>query len=87
MPGSALVWEMGAQRYESAREIVENRPGGLSLVVVLPEAEAIDADPSLIRAIHRCRPHGLLPKHEEPHPSDIAAVLSRPPIDLPIWTE
>lgn len=82
LPGSALVWQMAVDRYRGLRQIVESRPGGLSLIAILPHPTAMEADPDLVRTIQRCRPHGLLPRHEEPHPSDIAAVLRRPPLDL-----
>ena len=81
LPGSALVWEMREQEFESARGLVENRPGGLSLIVILPTAKCIDAHPEIVKSIHRCRPHGLLPQHGSPDPSDLAAVLCRPPRD------
>lgn len=82
LPGSALVWRMEAERRPGVQSLVENRPGGLALIAVLPRATAVERDPELVRAVNRTRPHGLLPHHTEPHPSDLAAVLSRPPLDL-----
>lgn len=81
LPGSALVWQMRETGIETQRALVESRPGGLALIVVLPSAECIEAHPKIVQAIHRCRPHGLLPMHGSPDPSDLAAVLSRPPRD------
>lgn len=81
MPGSALVWEMPERDFEGNRSLVENRPGGLSLIVILPSADSIEAHPGIVQAIHRCRPHGLLPRHGIPDPGDLLAVLSRPALD------
>jgi len=83
LPGSGLIWTLNADRYANMRAFVEGRPGGLSLIVVLPEAVRIDADPNLIHAVQRCRPHGLLPKHDGIDAGDITEVLRRPPLDLP----
>lgn len=84
VPGSALVWTLDADGYADTRRLVEGRPGGLSLIVVLPEAVRIDADPNLIHAVQRCRPHGLLPQQEALEARDAAEVLRRPPLDLPV---
>lgn len=81
MPGSALVWEMPEERSERTRSLIENRPGGLALIIVLPSASYIDANPEVVHAIHRCRPHGLLPRHGKLDEGDLRAVLSRPPLD------
>ena len=82
--GSALVWTVTADRYADTRRLVERRPGGLSLIVLLPEAERIESDPHIVHAVQRCRPHALLPAHEGMEPRDLAAALRRPPLDLPV---
>ncbi len=82
LPGSALIWRMGPERREGIHALVENRPGGLSLIAILPPARSVERDPELVRLVNRTRPHGLLPHHGEPHPTDLATVLSRPPLDL-----
>ncbi len=83
-PGSTLVWCMPAERYRSQSDAVEARPGGLSLIVVLPPADRLGEDPGLLHAAQRCRPHGILPFHDPPHPRDLAEVLRRPPLDLAV---
>lgn len=84
IPGSALIWTVDPDRYAALRKVVEGRPGGLSLIVVLPEATRIDQDPHLLQAVQRCRPHGLLPRHEDLSPRDVAEVLRRPPLELAV---
>jgi AraC-like DNA-binding protein len=82
IPGSALVWQILPHKYQRAQKHVEDRPGGLALITILPKAAIIDSDPDLMHAVHRCRPHGLLPAHHGPSPLDMAEVLRRPPLDL-----
>lgn len=79
-PGSALVWGMGASA--KSDPLVEGRPGGVALIIILPRADDISADPSLLQAINHCRPQGILPHHVDPVPHDLAQVLRRPPVDL-----
>jgi len=79
-PGSALVWRMGSARTD--RMCVEQRPGGLALIVILPEAVDLSQESRLIATVQRCRPQGILPYHEHPHPHDLSQVLRRPPLDL-----
>lgn len=83
-PGSAVVWSLDPARYGETRRLLEGRAGGLTLIVILPEAIRIERDPKLIHAIQRCRPHGLLPELEEVEAADVAEVLRRPPLDLPV---
>lgn len=83
-PGSAVVWSLDPARYGDTRRLLEGRPGGLTLIVVLPDATRIETDPKLIHAIQRCRPHGLLPEHGDVQAADTAEVLRRPPLDLPV---
>lgn len=84
VPGSAIVWTLDDWRCAEVRRLLECRPGGLMLIVVLPEADRIESDPELIHAVQRCRPHGLLPQHEDVEARDVAEVLRRPPLDLPV---
>ena len=79
-PGSALIWQMAPQM--EGRSLAFERPGGLSLIVILPPAREITHDPAVLQAVNRCRPHGILPFHDDPAPQDIAQVLRRPPNDL-----
>lgn len=84
VPGSALVWTLSADRYGDTRRLVERRPGGLPLIVLLPEAIRIEKDPNLVHAVQRCRPHGLLPFHESLEARDVSEALRRPPLDLAV---
>jgi AraC-like DNA-binding protein len=81
-PGSALIWSVGSALGANANTLVEGRPGGLALIVILPPVQDLDASPDLIHFVHRARPHGILPHHLSPSPGDLAQVLRRPPIDL-----
>jgi AraC-like DNA-binding protein len=62
--------------------MVADRPGGLSLLIVLPPGEEVVADPRVMHDVQRTRPHGILPFHPEPSASDLAQVLRTPPGDL-----
>jgi AraC-like DNA-binding protein len=81
-PGSALVWFMGAGRYEASVEAVADRPGGMSLLVILPDGLEVALDRDVRMAVERSRPHGILPFHVDPDPADLAQALRRPPADL-----
>lgn len=82
LPGTALIWRVDPDRYRRLRRVVERRPGGLSLIVVLPKAPRLERDASLIQAVQSCRPHGLLPHHDRLSPRDAREVLRRPALDL-----
>ena len=81
-PGSALVWSMADGRQPACADAVSDRPGGLSLLVILPAGEAVVSDPQIMHDVQRARPHGILPFHPEPSASDLAQVLRTPPADL-----
>lgn len=81
-PGSVLVWQVHPTRYQSARQHVEARPGGLALIAILPRPAVLAADAEILHVVQTCRPQGLLPYHDRPVPTDLAAVLRRPPLDL-----
>jgi len=82
IPGSALIWAMGRGDYAKSRALVQGRPGGLSLIAILPSATEVTDDPDVLHVVQRCRPHGLLPDHAGPAVQDLAQVLRRPPLDL-----
>ena len=81
-PGSALVWTMADGRHAACADMVADRPGGLSLLVILPPGEAVASDPRVMHEVQRVRPHGILPFHPEPSAPDLAQVLRTPPADL-----
>jgi len=80
-PGSALVWSMGTGD-RSVGRVILGRPGGLSLLVILPPEAELMSSPGLSLELHQLRAHGILPFHSSPSASDLAQVLRRPPIDL-----
>lgn len=81
-PGSALVWIMGERGNRSHADLLRTRPGGLSLLIILPRPEQIESDDAIVPTLTHCRPAGYLPHHHDPEPSDLAQVLRRPPSDL-----
>ena len=82
LPGSVLVWDLSRGVHGQDADIVRARPGGLPLIVLLPEPSALPRDPAFLRLIESARPLGVLPAHGVPHPDDLAAVLRQPPEDL-----
>lgn len=82
LPGSALVWHLHRGAHEQDAAVVNGRPGGLPLIVILPPFPTPLGDPDLIRTIEAARPAAVLPFHPTPDPDDLAAVLRRPPEDL-----
>lgn len=81
-PGSALVWDLGVGFCKEDYRTVKDRPGGASLVILLPPASRLKPNGRILRLIEATRPVGVLPHHEAPDPDDLANVLSRPPSDL-----
>ena len=79
-PGSAVIWMM--RPGSGGDDLVFGRPGGLALIVILPEADEVMSSPNLLQRINRCRPQGILPNHLDPAPHNLAQVLRRPPNDL-----
>lgn len=81
-PGSVLVWHLRNGPVAQDAEIVRERPGGLPLIVVLPQEPAAVRDPSFLRVLESVRPLGILPYQETPSTDDLLAVVRRPPSDL-----
>src|SRR5690606_10082231 len=82
-PGSAVVWRMGPAATPPEADLLSRRPGGLALLIVLPEVAQLGRNPELIQVVQSLRPHGILPDHRAPSARDLAQVLRRPPTDLP----
>lgn len=80
--GSALVWPMARRGFDSVQPLVSKRPGGMALIIILPEADDLATEPTLFQRTHACRPHSILPFHVDPSPEELALVLRRPPHDL-----
>jgi AraC-like DNA-binding protein len=83
-PGSALVWDLRSGAHEHDQSVVRDRPGGLSLSVILPPSWAPGSDRGLLGFVESVRPSAVLPFHPNPDPEDLAAVLRRPPEDLAV---
>jgi AraC-like DNA-binding protein len=81
-PGSALIWDIGSGFRKEHYRTATDRPGGTSLVIVLPPAERLRPDGRILKLIEATRPMGVLPHHEVPNVEDLTNVLSRPPSDL-----
>ncbi len=81
--GTALVWNLDKGLTEDAMEVAEGRPGGVALMAILPPSAEINGQMSVFELLERCRPQTVLPHHPRPAPEDMAALLARPPEDLP----
>lgn len=81
-PGSALIWEVSPSPARETVRFIESRPGGLTLIAVLPEASVLERHPEILAPVQACRPHALLPHSGALDPRDASAVLRRPPLDL-----
>jgi AraC-like DNA-binding protein len=73
---------MGVRSGRGTGGLVRARPGGLPLLVVLPPEADLMAASELAMELHELRPHGILPYHPSPSPSELSHVLRRPPVDL-----
>jgi len=62
--------------------VVHGRPGGLPLLVILPPAEDLSRESTLVRLLEEARPQGILPHHGTPSAEDLSCVLRQPPEDL-----
>ena len=81
-PGSVLVWHLGSGVRPQDVETVRKRPGGLPLIVILPEAFEDSQEASLLHLLGSVRPVGILPYQDNPASEDLLAVLRNPPEDL-----
>ena len=81
--GAAAVWCMGSTPDGALARALRRRPGGLPLMVVLPRSEEVSRPQDLFALVDQCRPHSLLPFHEEPNPLDLRTLLSGIPADIP----
>jgi AraC-like DNA-binding protein len=80
--GPALVWRMGVTPDPNIHHAVAHRPGGVSLIVLIPPCRTPLADVGLLHGLSNARPQGILPYHPGISPWDLAEVLKRPPEDL-----
>jgi AraC-like DNA-binding protein len=80
--GDVLVWCMSPSASATVMQDVRQRPFGMSLVGVLPPAEAMGDRGGFYRMIEQCFPETLLPYHEEPNPFDLHSLLKLGPYDF-----
>jgi AraC-like DNA-binding protein len=81
--GSAVLWCMGSAPDPELARGLRGRPGGLPLLAVLPPAQEVKRPQDLFALVDQCRPHSLLPYHDEPNPLDLRTLLATAPLDLP----
>lgn len=81
--GTVLVWGVSPSVSEEVLQDVRQRPGGVSLVCILPPAETMGERDAFYRMIERCLPAVVLPFHSEPSPYDLQTLLRRGPHNLP----
>lgn len=81
--GGVVVWELERGDWGGAYRATRSRPPGVALLMILPPAERLRNVGDLLDAAEQCRPHSVLPYHPRPDPEELAAVLRRPPEDLP----
>ncbi len=80
-PGSALVWTVGTNSSQRLVAAVQSRPGGVGLILVLPEPERMPDTVRLLRIVEVVRPLAVLPYFEGSEAEELAQVLRRPPSD------
>lgn len=83
-PGSALVWSLGPSVSPERFTLVQGRPGGLPLIVILPDLQTIIRETRLVTLVTEARPQSILPHHDTPHARELAQALRRPPEDMPV---
>jgi AraC-like DNA-binding protein len=82
-PGTGLVWDLGGEPKEEDYRVVNSRPGGAALILILPRSSRIQPTRSILQLIQTTRPNAILPSHQVPHVDHLTQVLRRPPTDLP----
>lgn len=80
--GVALVWHLERGDWGRGYRAIRDRPGGVSLMVVLPPADRLGDVDRLLQMTEQCRPHTLLPYHPDPDPGELTLLLRRPPSEL-----
>jgi AraC-like DNA-binding protein len=84
--GSFLVWRMGAEDLDRSAALydVSRRTPGVSLVVILPPAEAWPRNPrDAFELILETRPSRVLPHQRVPAPGDLVDLMREGPGSIP----
>ena len=77
--GSALIWVMGSRADPRFAAGVANRVGGLTLLVMLPPAEALAQPDAALEMLECGRPHSVLPFHPIHRLDEWVTLLRRMP--------
>lgn len=81
--GAALFWRLSVGQPKHQLERVAKRPGGLSLMVMLPKSGNVST--LRLRALEvlaTARPHAILPYHAKPSARELCSLLRAGPEDL-----
>ncbi len=84
VPGSALIWQLEAGVQGRHVRMVGERPGGMALLIILPRAPNLAADPTIWQLVAESRPQAILPYHDRPVESDLAQILRKPPENMSV---
>lgn len=76
-----MAWNLGAEDWAERGDLAVGRRAGVALALILPNEERLSIT-QVLRAIERARPQAVLPHRRSPRPSDVAAVIRRPPSSL-----
>ncbi len=83
-PGSALIWHATEPPSREDLNLVNGRPGGVALVVILPSSRSVTDQAELLAVLADARPQSVLPHHVAPAATELAQALRRPPEDLAV---
>ncbi len=81
--GVALLWRLGGPEQHRDFHLARSRPGGVSLICVLPPGADVAVSPEMLRIVELCRPTSVLPYHPEANLGELRRLCRRPPDDLP----
>lgn len=80
--GWIMAWNLEADDWSDATELVANRLAGVALVIILSRDDDRAGLIRILRAIQETRPQAVMPHHNAPKPEEIAQVIRRPPVSL-----
>ena len=80
--GWIMAWNLEADDWNDATDLVANRLAGVALVIILPRDDDRAGLVRILRAIEKTRPQAVMPHHKAPRPKEIAQVIRRPPVSL-----
>ena len=80
--GWIMAWNLEADDWSDATDLVANRLAGVALVIILPRDDDRAGLVRILRAIQKTRPQAVMPHHQAPQPKEIAQVIRRPPVAL-----